>query len=180
MIHLTIPPNPKQPDGSPFIPVGAGDTDADGMPDAWEEIYFPGDLTKLTLNGDFDADGLKDPDEFARGSDPTNPDTDGDGLCYLVETGTGVYVSPTDTGSSPTKIDSDGDGISDYAEVTRVPPTDPNKADTDGDGFSYFRPVRVGHEPRRSRRPSTGPGDRQFGEGVLGGAGPGQLVQRLP
>lgn len=147
VIDPTIPPNPKQPDGSPFIPVGAGDTDADGMPDAWEEIYFPGDLTKLTQNGDYDADGLKDPGEYARSSDPTNPDTDGDGLGDLVETGTGVYVSPTDTGSSPTKTDSDGDGIGDDAEVTRVPPTDPNKADTDGDGFSDLAEFEWGTNP---------------------------------
>ncbi len=147
VIDPTIPPNPKQPDGSPFIPAGAGDTDADGMPDAWEEIYFPGDLTKLTQNGDYDADGLKDPGEYTRSSDPTNPDTDGDGLGDLVETGTGVYVSPTDTGSSPTKTDGDGDGIDDYAEVTGVPPTDPNKADTDGDGFSDLAEFEWGTNP---------------------------------
>jgi hypothetical protein len=137
VVDPTIPPNPVQPDGSVFIPVGAGDTDADGMPDVWEYIFFPGDLTKLTQTGDFDADGLKDPGEYTRDSDPTKPDTDSDGLGDAAETATGIYVSPTDTGSSPKNTDTDGDGLSDSEEVTRTPaPTNPNKTDTDGDGFS--------------------------------------------
>jgi len=147
VVDPTLPPNPVQPDGSVFIPVGAGDTDADGMPDAWEKVYFPDDLTKLSQNGDFDSDGLKDPDEFGRDSDPTKPDTDGDGLGDVVETNTGTYVSTTDTGSSPKKTDSDGDGLSDFAEVTRTPPTDPNKADTDGDGFSDPAEIDWGTDP---------------------------------
>ena len=51
-------------------------------------------------------------------------DDDGDGLDDLHETGTGVYVSATNTGSSPVNSDSDGDGFSDGAEVQAG--TDPN------------------------------------------------------
>ncbi|NBS07774.1 MAG: hypothetical protein EBS69_10455, partial [Verrucomicrobia bacterium] len=46
-------------------------------------------------------------------ADLTALDSDGDGLSDAVETGTGIYVSPTDTGTDPNNTDTDGDGISD-------------------------------------------------------------------
>jgi hypothetical protein len=42
-----------------------------------------------------------------------NTDNDDDGLLDVVETGTGTYVSPTDTGTDPLNPDSDGDGYND-------------------------------------------------------------------
>lgn len=147
LIDPTMPAEPRQPDGTLFIPAGAGDSDADGIPDAWEKLYFANDLTKLSANGDNDKDGLTDLKEYERDSDPTKPDTDGDGLNDLVETATGKYVSTTDTGSSPKKADSDGDGLSDAAEVQRVPPTDPNKVDSDSDGFSDQAEIQAGTDP---------------------------------
>jgi Bacterial TSP3 repeat len=143
----TIPAVAHQPDGSLFVPVGAGDTDGDGLPDIWERNYFPNDLTKLTATGDYDHDGLSDLLEYQRHTDPTKADTDGDGLSDLVETGTGVYVSRTDTGSNPTVADSDGDGLSDFVEVNRNPPTNPNKADTDNDGWSDPDEIAWGTDP---------------------------------
>lgn len=147
LVDPTIPANPRQPDGRVFVPAGSGDTDADGLPDVWEKIYFPNDLTKLTATGDYDGDGLKDTGEYARDTDPTKPDTDGDGLSDSVETGTGLFVSATDTGSNPKKADSDNDGLSDSTEVNRVPPTNPNKPDTDGDGFSDAAEIADGTNP---------------------------------
>ncbi len=44
-------------------------------------------------------------------------DSDNDRLCNAYETGTGVYVGPTNTGTSPTNNDTDGDGIFDGDEV---------------------------------------------------------------
>ncbi|MDG2486477.1 MAG: hypothetical protein P8M65_02090, partial [Roseibacillus sp.] len=121
------------------------DIDGDNIPDAIEEIYFPGDLTQLGA-GDFDADGVNDPDEYVDGTDPTeadadndgsndgaekaagtdpaNPDTDSDGLLDGVETGTGTFVDANNTGSDPLASDSDGDGASDGFEITEN--TDPN------------------------------------------------------
>ena len=131
-----LPLNPVQPDGTPFIPANAGDTDADGLPDSWEKLYFANDLTILSGSGDYDHDGLSDPGEYERDSNPTKADTDGDGLSDLVETGTGEFVSASDTGSSPTKADTDGDGFSDFAEVNGTPATNPSRADSDGDGYS--------------------------------------------
>jgi len=147
LVDPTIPAQPRQPDGTIFIPVGAGDTDADGLPDVWEYQYFPADLTKLTATGDYDQDQLSDTGEYGRDSDPTKPDTDGDGLTDLVETGTGIWVSTSDTGSSPKKPDTDGDGLTDGQEAQRVPPTDPNKADTDADGFTDAEEIAAGTDP---------------------------------
>jgi hypothetical protein len=147
VIDTTIPPNPMQPDGSPFVPASAADTDADGLPDFWEVTFFPGDLTQLSAAGDKDADGLNDAGEYARLSSPVDPDTDDDGLGDQVETKTGVYVNSTNTGSSPTSPDSDGDGLSDAAEVNAVPPTNPNLVDTDGDTFSDPSEKFFGSDP---------------------------------
>jgi hypothetical protein len=51
-------------------------------------------------------------------------DRDEDVLGDGVETGTGVFVSPSDTGTSPTNPDTDGDGAKDGEEV--LAGTDPN------------------------------------------------------
>lgn len=147
LVDPVVPANPVQPDGSIFIPVGAGDADADGLPDAWEKIYFPADLTQLAAAGDYDKDGLPDKGEYERNSDPTKADTDGDGLTDAVETATNAYVSPADTGSNPAKSDTDGDTLFDGQEVNRQPPTDPNKADTDGDGFTDNAEIASGTNP---------------------------------
>jgi hypothetical protein len=50
-------------------PQGASaDSDADGMDDAWENLYF-GNLSR-NGTGDFDGDGLTDLQEFQAGTDP--------------------------------------------------------------------------------------------------------------
>src|SRR5206468_114442 len=56
----------------------ASDTDGDGLPDAWEQLYFT-NLT-ATASGDPDSDGLTNAEELAAGSNPTMADTDSDGL----------------------------------------------------------------------------------------------------
>lgn len=54
------------------------------------------------------------------------PDRDWDGLPDVSETGTGVWVSETDTGTSPDNPDTDGDSVPDGWEVELR--TDPNDA----------------------------------------------------
>ncbi len=78
-------------------------------------------------SSDRDHDGLTLDEELALGTDPHNPDTDGDGLTD------GDEVKKYNT--NPLKADSDGDGLSDKDEIM-IYKTDPNKADTDGDGLS--------------------------------------------
>jgi len=61
------------------LPVCAGDSDCDGLPDSWElahglNPYWAGDAL-----ADLDGDHLLNVEEKAHGTDPNNPDTDGDG-----------------------------------------------------------------------------------------------------
>jgi outer membrane protein OmpA-like peptidoglycan-associated protein len=78
-------------------------------------------------DADYDNDGLTNTQEKELGTDPRNPDTDGDGLLDGEE----VNVYYTD----PLKQDTDGDNLTDYDEVM-VYKTSPIKADTDGDGLN--------------------------------------------
>ena len=80
-----------------------------------------------SLNTDKDHDGLTKREELKLGTDPNNPDTDGDGL----SDGDEVLKYHTD----PLKVDTDGDGLTDGDEVMKYH-TDPLKVDTDGDGLS--------------------------------------------
>jgi DNA-binding beta-propeller fold protein YncE len=53
-------------------------------------------------------------------------DRDFDDLGDGVETGTGIFLGPTDTGTSPTLVDTDGDGVDDGVEVAAgTNPNDP-------------------------------------------------------
>lgn len=66
-------------------------------------------------NIDPDGDGI---------ASPFDTDDDGDGLLDVVETGSGVFVSASDTGTSPVNPDTDGDGFDDATEVAAG--SDPN------------------------------------------------------
>ncbi|HEY5997216.1 MAG TPA: OmpA family protein, partial [Candidatus Deferrimicrobiaceae bacterium] len=80
-------------------------------------------------------DGLTDADEIGKyGTDPNNPDTDGDGL----NDGDEVLKYKTD----PRKADTDGDNLTDGEEVLKTK-TDPLKADTDGGGVPDGIEVKV-------------------------------------
>ena len=90
----------------------------DRMPDAYED-KLPG-LSSKTPDGDEDPDqdGLTSLREFELGTDPLNPDTDGDGLTDWQEVNT--YHS------NPNLHDTDGDGFDDGFEVsTGFSPTSP-------------------------------------------------------
>jgi hypothetical protein len=76
---------------------------------------------------DLDGDNYPDALEPELGLDPTNPDTDGDG----VADGDEINIYGTD----PLNSDSDGDGLSDGTELFDSR-TDPLVWDTDGDGVS--------------------------------------------
>lgn len=89
--------------------------------------------------GDDDRDGLSNAFEEQIGSDPDNPDTDGDGL----KDGEEVRRYKT----SPIATDSDNDGLRDGDEVFKYR-TDPSQADTDGDGLTDGEEVlKYGTDP---------------------------------
>ena len=76
--------------------------------------------------GDDDKDGLSNIQEAQLGTDPKNPDTDGDGLTDGAEV--------NQYGTNPKLQDTDGDTLSDGVEVNQLH-TNPLNKDTDGDGL---------------------------------------------
>ncbi len=127
-------------------PITVSDDDDDNLPDWWENKYA-GNLTSLSgLVGDFDEDGLTDYDEFENGTNPTEEDTDGDGLEDGIESNTGSFASESDTGTDPLLSDTDADGLNDGEEVF-THETNPNIFDSDGDGFSDGTEITVQTDP---------------------------------
>jgi hypothetical protein len=57
-----------------------GDTDGDGMPDAWETANGLDPLNPADAAQDKDGDGLNNLTEYTRGTNPGSNDTDGDGM----------------------------------------------------------------------------------------------------
>lgn len=112
------------------------DDDKDGLRDDWEKKYF-GNLAQGP-NDDPDQDGLTNLEEQTLGTDPTKPDSDGDGL----SDGDEVHKYKTD----PLNKDTDGDGLNDGMEVNLLK-TDPTKTDSDGDSFSDGQEFGLGTDP---------------------------------
>ena len=109
---------------------GYNNRDVEGSEAAYDGYYMFG-IGLIFVNGsgssDKDGDGLTKSEEKEIGTDPNNPDTDGDGLNDGEEFKT--YFT------APLNPDTDGDGLKDSEEV-RSTKTDPLKADTDGDELS--------------------------------------------
>lgn len=159
----------------------AGDSDGDGLADAWEQLYFKN--LAQTASGDPDGDGLTNAEELAAGTDPTKADTDADGLTDFQEVKT-YKTNPTNADTdndgltdqaeiatyktNPLKADSDGDRLNDGTEVN-IAKTDPNKADTDGDGVNDFDELRLMTDPTKKESVS-----RTTSLGAFTGADPGE------
>ena len=148
-------------DAGALLPLVTEDTDGDDIDDGRERALV-GNLTDLGP-GDFDGDGVSDPveindnntnptdpdtdgdgsndgEERDRETDPLDADSDGDGLLDGVETNTGTFVSLTDTGTDPLDDDSDGDGSPDCHEIqVSFDPTDANNTPTRAD-FPVVQP----------------------------------------
>jgi len=88
------------------------DGDGDGLSDAAEAIAGTD-----PSQDDSDGDGILDGQEVnVLGTDPKLVDSDGDGLTDNLETDTGIYVSAGDIGTDPLSVDTDEDGFGDGLE----------------------------------------------------------------
>ena len=76
------------------------DFDADGLPDWWERTFggdgWSGGSADLDPSDDLDLDGLRNADEWLLGTDPTDRDTDGDGMVDGVDPDPAQWNDPTD------------------------------------------------------------------------------------
>ena len=98
---------------------------------------------------DDDNDGLTNYQEIVEyGTDPTKPDTDGDGAKDSVDAFPRNPTEWLDTDhdgiGDNADPDDDGDGLSDVAEIN-IYHTDPKRADSDGDGISDPDELQVYH-----------------------------------
>jgi hypothetical protein len=93
--------------------------------------------------GDLDLDGLNNAAELTAGTDPFNPDSDGDGMpdgWELKWVPSLNPLSPTDANN-----DSDSDGLTALAEYQLG--TNPRNDDTDGDGLDDDEELDAGGNP---------------------------------
>jgi outer membrane protein OmpA-like peptidoglycan-associated protein len=104
--------------------------------DSWGSFTL-GVQVYLFGHSDRDGDGLSDTFEESIGTDPLNPDTDGDGLTDDAE----YEIHGTD----PLKTDTDDDRLTDAEEVAKN--TDPRNPDTDGDGLTEGEEFAHGTDP---------------------------------
>ena len=143
------------------------DSDQDGFHDpvGWIQLmtrfieeYSPGKLPYHDSLADIDGDFLTNIEEYQNGTDPWNPDSDGDWIMDGAE----VHFYFT----NPLSQDTDGDGVDDYTELANgtnpattlandsdqdyllnvdevSAGTDPNDPDSDDDGLSDFYEIRI-------------------------------------
>jgi hypothetical protein len=133
------------------------DLNGNGIPDTWEIAHGAYSVVisygeSMLVSpfaepwGDHDNDGLSNFEEYQRGTDPTMPDSDGDGLSDGDEANVGftvaVQVTHTETIGMLEWDEASQSYISVFYENTYTVPeyqtqyTDPTKADTDDDGLS--------------------------------------------
>ncbi len=130
-------------DGDGFTPAtgDCGDADPVIFPGAPEVNDGKDNNCDGQVDNDRDRDGLFDDEESAAGTDPNNPDTDGDGLTdfeevngYVIRVRQNNAFFDVHVFPNPLIVDTDGDGLTDFEEAAGN--TNAELVDTDGDGFS--------------------------------------------
>ena len=120
----------------------AVDTDDGGIPDGIEDANHNGAVEmgegdpNDASDDDADDDGLTAIEEGYLGTDPNNPDTDGDGINDGDEVGNDGSVDEGDT--NPLDADTDDDGLADGAE------NEPNPLDADSDDDGILDGTELG------------------------------------
>jgi hypothetical protein len=117
-------------------------TDSDG--DGWSDTFEirlgsnPNDKESYPKSiEDPDLDGLTNVEERSANTDPTDPDTDNDGLSDQQEV--------TNRYTDPLRSDSDQDGSSDFTEI--IDGTKPHIPDSDGDHWLDGAEKDAGTDP---------------------------------
>ncbi len=135
------------------------DSDGDRLPDPWEiaNLLDPNSSTGLDgTSGDGDGDTLINLAEYLNGTNPHDPDTDGDGLNDAWEIQ--YNFSPTDSnGENGPDGDADGDGLTNLAEYGSH--TNPRKEDTDEDGLNDLWEVENNLDPNDQEGSNGADGD---------------------
>lgn len=111
------------------------DTDTDGLPDYWENLYGM-DFTPASND---DGDALTNQEEYIHNTNPLLSDTDSDGLDDYSE----IFTHNTD----PRDNDSDDDGANDGLEINTYL-SDPLLQDTDNDGMIDSWEGQYGLDPQ--------------------------------
>ncbi len=134
------------------------DLDGDGYADQYDpDNWWPCVPSLLADVCDQDGDGLTRAQELAYGTDPTNPDTDGDGEPDGAEAHLDTDGDGINDALESSIIDSDGDGIADeFDPATGTCET----CDVDGDGLTTAQEAAFGTDPNN---PDTD------GDGLLDG-----------
>lgn len=121
------------------------DNDNDGLFNIIEEIYGTD-----PENPDTDGDGLTDYEEvYITGTDPLKYDTDDNGINDADDDSDNDGLSnreEIELGTDPRNDDTDGEGLSDYDELNKYN-TDPLKADSDGDTLNDGDELAIGLDP---------------------------------
>jgi gliding motility-associated-like protein len=139
------------------------DTDGDGINDGEEVNNGSNPSDSCDPNpaagnstADCDNDGLTTDEENTAGTDPANPDTDGDGIDDGTEVDNGTspinFCDPINSGLGTD--DCDLDGLTNDDE--NAAGTDPNDADTDDDGETDGDEVNFGTNPLDPCDPNIG------------------------
>lgn len=133
------------------------DTDNDGMPDLWEDTHLLNKNSAGDANQDADGDGLKNREEWARGTNPRSQDSDGDGINDRMEVLEGS--NPVDDDSRPafagtgwpSGADLNGNGFPDAWEIRHDSSALVAGGDEDGDGADNATESAWGTDPRDAR-----------------------------
>lgn len=119
------------------------DMDGDGMPNSWEDRYAFNIRNSADAITDADTDLLSNLKEFQIGTDPLDPDSDGDTVIDGDEVA--YNFDPLDHMNPVDANDYDNDGLSNTDEA--VWGSDPMDVDTDKDSLNDGDEVAVGRSP---------------------------------